>query len=50
MGRREFYAWVDQVAREQSKVQASDPHSWEGAESDEWWQEARRRRDEAMGR
>lgn len=50
MGRREFYAWVDQAAREQSKVKANDPHSWDGADEDEWWQEARRRRDEAMGR
>ena len=50
MGRRQFYAWVEQALREKGKVQADDPHSWEGTDADEWWQEARKRRDEALGR
>ena len=50
MGKREFYAWVDQAAREIGKKTANDPHSWEGTDEDEWWQRARRERDEALGR
>lgn len=50
MGRREFYAWVDQCAREQKKVKADDPHSWQGTDDDEWWQEARERRRQAQQR
>jgi hypothetical protein len=48
MGKREFYGWVDQAHREQDG-QHVDPDSWEAAEQDQWWQEARRRRDEARG-
>lgn len=50
MGKREFYAWVDQAARELKKVKADDPHSWQGTDDDEWWVKARQKRDKAMGR
>ena len=50
MGRRQFYGWVAQALREKGKHVADDPNSWEGTESDEWWQNARKRRDEQMGR
>lgn len=50
MGRRQFYLWVDQALRERGKQVADDPERWDGTENDEWWQNARRRRDEQMGR
>lgn len=48
MGMREFYAWVDETARQTNAVKADDPNSWEGTEHDEWWQEARRKRSELL--
>ena len=51
MGKREFYAWVDQAYREierESKGASTD--SWEGADQDPWWQQARARRDKELGR
>lgn len=50
MGRRQFYLWVAQALKERGQHTADDPERWEGTESDEWWQSARRRRDEALGR
>lgn len=47
MGRRQFYAWVDQADRETSGV-AANPDSWEAAEHDEWWANARQKRAAAM--
>lgn len=49
MGRRQFYAWVDQAHRELGQHQADDPHSWAGTDDDEWWQQARERRRKAQG-
>lgn len=43
----EFNAWVEQASRENGQHQADDPHSWTGTDEDKWWQEARRKRDEA---
>jgi len=39
MGVREFDAWVEVTQDSRS----SDPESWEGYESDEFWQRAHRR-------
>lgn len=50
MSRREFYAWVAQADREANGEQADDPGSWSGTDQDEWWQEARRKRAEQLGR
>lgn len=50
MGRREFYLWVDQANVEQDAQTASDPDSWRGVDNDAWWQEVRRKREEAMSR
>lgn len=47
MGRREFYAWVEQANREQGG-QSDDVETWEAADNDEWWVQARRRRDEKL--
>lgn len=49
MGTREFYAWVEQAGREQGQAQ-DQPDSWAGTENSAWWQEARRRREEQLGR
>jgi hypothetical protein len=42
----EFYAWVEQAARENEGEKADDPHSWRGTDHDEWWQEVRRKKEE----
>lgn len=50
MGRREFYAWVEQAEREITAQSADDPHSWKGTDEDEWWQQARQRREAQRAR
>lgn len=49
MGRREFYAWVDQLGEEE-KQRAAGGDSWEAAESDPGWQKMRDKRERARGR
>lgn len=41
---REFYAWVDETARQTGQVKADDPGTWEGTDEDPWWQQAREKR------
>jgi hypothetical protein len=49
MGRNEFYAWVDQVYREQqAEAEAND--SWAARDQDPWWQQAREKRRRLQGR
>jgi hypothetical protein len=48
MLRCEFYAWVDQMAREQ--LQQTSPDSWEGTQQDPWWQAVREKRRREFGR
>lgn len=49
MGKREFYAWVDQVYRD-SFGSEPNPHNWSGDDNDDWWQKAREKRDKLLGR
>ena len=50
MGRREFFAWVDQAAAEKrGGREADDPHSWAGTDEDPWGQQAREKRRQARG-
>jgi len=41
MGRREFYAIVDETHRQIEARNTSKPGSWDGYESDPWYQQAR---------
>ena len=49
MGWGEFTAWLRAMKREVTPREV-DPGSWEGADQDPWWQQARRERDEKRGR
>jgi hypothetical protein len=49
MGRRQFYAWVEQIGRETGNHKAGVDR-WEDTDADDWWEKARRKRDEALGR
>lgn len=50
MGKREFYAWVDEVHRD-TFGPAPSPHRWvQNSEEDDWFERARERRDKQMGR
>lgn len=49
MGRNEFFAWVDQVNREQD-AKAEQADSWEGSKQDDGWQKMREKRDRLRGR
>lgn len=44
MGRKEFYAWLTQMDREQREEYEQTPDSWKNTEQDSWWQQARERR------
>ena len=49
MGKREFYHWVRQVHDETAPVEKR-PDSWAGYDEDDWYQQARQRREAARGR
>lgn len=49
MGWREFIGWLEVLDR-QNKPPEVDPGSWQGADQDPWWQQARRERDEMRAR
>lgn len=44
MGRREFYAIVDETHRQVERANGKRPGSWEGYENNAWYQERRRKR------
>lgn len=51
MGRREFFAWVEQlqfeVAQESGEM---TPDSWRNVEQNDWWQKAKEKRNKLQGR
>jgi hypothetical protein len=49
MGRKEFYAWVDQCYQEMSGGE-QDEGSWNNYENDPWYQQAREKRSKLQGR
>lgn len=49
MGRREFYAWVEQLQAEMER-RSTQEDSWEAAEQDPGWQKMREKRERARGR
>lgn len=53
MGWREFWAWVREcreLREAKARAHTADPESWDGAENDGWWAEARAKRDRMRGR
>lgn len=49
MGWLEFLEWLGAMRREHEALEVG-PDSWRGAESDPWWVNARREREEQQGR
>jgi hypothetical protein len=47
MGTREFFGWVRQAGKEKG-VAKGDPHSWDDADSDQWWHDARAKRERIL--
>lgn len=43
MGRRQFYAIVDETHRQVERSNSTNPGSWDGYENDPWYQEKRRK-------
>jgi len=50
MSRREFYLWVNRCYEEQREQTADDPERWKGTDNDEWWRQAREKRNRLLGR
>lgn len=49
MGRREFYAWVDQCHKEVIEASEESPDSWRNTEKNSWWERAREKRRKMQG-
>ena len=49
MGKREFYAWVEQLHDEHVKRQQGED-TWDASENDPAWQKMRDKREKARGR
>lgn len=48
MGWNELMGWLE-VAKKQTSEVATTPDSWDGADRDGWWVQARQKRNEARG-
>lgn len=49
MGWREFTGWLETMSRQRDGGGVT-PDSWQGADSDPWWQQVRQQREEARAR